>query len=904
MAKAGREVLSRPNLWEVLALGLILLVGYVNVVGGYFHAEDMSIVQNIIGADGVLSWPRALADLSTPQHLESYRPLVSISHAAVISVFGIDPFYMRGLNIVAQLICGLCIYFLVARLIPTKTALVPFFAAAFFVANPLHPEAVTYLVSLAGSGALAFYLLSLCCVLQFVSNRLWRYQFLGLMFFIIALGFKEEAISLPFAVSLVVLASSAKERSGHSIFEYGLFLVRALAPYAMVIIAYFTFRLLVLGGITPTYYQTIDFASIQLLNGIELYAKGFLAPLNQQAIAQGQSAAHLFLYTSIAVILPMLVLRTTSLRAVTQLAFIVLAFLVALIPLWKVIAYGIEANLQNSRYLYFPSVAYSIFLSWLFFAHSQKTKRWIRSVGSGLGIIYFFLFLGVLVINNGVWREAANQSERLKLASNLATGNDPNVEIVNVPDSYKGAFFDRNGFHRLFFEPFTEGNLANKRRRVVQITNDTNNQLQINSYGFDGDLRVDSDFTSPLNAGESRNISVDFSPSGVGPQTAELELIPESCPQERRRFEVTGQGIDGVPLKTHLTAALSHAVEGRTPGGQSRTLAVTDLPDGIPAIDVRVDRPPGVQAILEYRELFETGHHGPPGSPVTIADGESVNFVLFVDPIEGDALPSNLAFVPQIKGLNTPIVGGNSGSLTILSTTQDQTTSSENSTPQNTKPARAAAHSARESRLQSAVWQTSCGSIRLSVATIDFGKVSTEPRSWLPQEKVLFFEQPPIKLYWDKHAGIMVPLEELTQEQIIVDFLGSVTAPWMSENSVSALVQNPLTIRSTSTGGKNIFFRELPSTVKRGTHLLLEARSLNTLNPFVFFSWSKAGGADFNAENSVRFAIRPDGIWHTYAVSLEESEVWKGFENVEELRLRFVAAHESIDIRRMQIVKF
>jgi len=896
--------LTRPSHWEILALALILVMGYGHAVGGYFHAEDMSIIQNIVGPDGALSWHRALEDLTTPQHLESYRPLVSLSHAAVISVVGFDPLFLRSLNIGAQLICALCLYVLVRRLMPTTGSWVPFFAAAFFIVNPLHPEAVTYLVSLAGSGALAFYLLSLCCCLKYLSTDLRRYQILGPIFFVCALGFKEEAISLPFAALLLVLATSWKERSGNSLWQYGLFLFRTLLPYGLVIVSYFLFRWLVLGGLTPGYFQTIEFTNGQLIAGIARYARALLAPINQQALEQGTIVAQWLLCGSIAALLPMLVLRASNSRALWQFIFILLGFLVALIPLYKVVAYGVESNLQNSRYLYFPSVAYSVFLSWLFFAHTQSAKRWVKSVSTGLGITYCLVFLAALVVNNRVWRDAANLSEQLKLASNSATGNDPNIEIINVADSYKGVFFDRAGFHRLFFEPFTAGNLANARRRILRINNDSDSRLQITHHGFGADLRIEQAGELSLNAGESHNLTFDFNPSTAGQQVAELELLLDGCSEDKRRFAVTGEGLNGIPLKTHLAVALSPNVTRRVSGGQERKIAISDLADGIPAVGVRADLPRGVPARFAFREFLESGEQGEPGAPITIADGENAFFVLHIDPLSGNSLPPDLAFVPQIKGLNTPVVTANSQSLIIRSTEQDSDGPATNIELHNVKQGLAEETAGEGSRLQPAVWQTPCGPVRLSTAAIDFGKVSTEPRSWLPQDRVLFFEQPPIQLFWNSRQEVLVPLERLSEHQIVADLLASATPTWMTDNGVHASGQNPLIIRSTSTGGKNLFFREVPKTIKRGTHFLLEARILNTLNPFAFFSWSKAGGADFNATNSVQFIIRPDGNWHTYAISLEGSEVWQHFESADELRLRFVAAHESIDIRRMQIVEF
>lgn len=200
-------------LLAVPAAAALAAIAYGAALGAPFYLDDhASIVDNPwIRWDGPrLDWlPRTLFDAPTA------RPVAYLSFALNHWATGLDPAGFRIVNVALLVASGLLVMALVrrlaARLYPQSSAAaretMALLAGLLFVAHPLQTQAVTYLVQRMTLLATAFYLAALLCWLRAreATRRPQRLRngVAGALCWLLALGSKEIAITLPAAIWLV-----------------------------------------------------------------------------------------------------------------------------------------------------------------------------------------------------------------------------------------------------------------------------------------------------------------------------------------------------------------------------------------------------------------------------------------------------------------------------------------------------------------------------------------------------------------------------------------------------------------------------------------------------------------------------------------------------------------------------
>jgi Flp pilus assembly protein TadD len=148
-----------------------------------------------------------------------HRPVVNISFALNYYFGKYDVTGYHVVNTIIHSINGILVYFLALilfkqlsempgqRILQFRSpALMSLFAAFFFVAHPLQTQSVTYIVQRMNSMAVMFYLLSLFLYIsgRMAQTRRRRWPLLSgcLVSWIMALGSKEIALTLPFIILL------------------------------------------------------------------------------------------------------------------------------------------------------------------------------------------------------------------------------------------------------------------------------------------------------------------------------------------------------------------------------------------------------------------------------------------------------------------------------------------------------------------------------------------------------------------------------------------------------------------------------------------------------------------------------------------------------------------------------
>ena len=211
---------TRP--YHLIAIVAICLLGagiYSNTLSVPFVFDDVDNIQHnhrihITSLD--LQSLREAAAGALPR-----RPVANVSFALNYYFGRLDVAGYHLVNIVIHLVNGILVYLLALRLLKQArgltnqsprplddraAALASLAAALVFTAHPLQTQAVTYIVQRMTSLAAMFYLLSLLLYVQgrlAASRRRWVLWGLGLVFWLLGLGTKENTATLPLAVFLV-----------------------------------------------------------------------------------------------------------------------------------------------------------------------------------------------------------------------------------------------------------------------------------------------------------------------------------------------------------------------------------------------------------------------------------------------------------------------------------------------------------------------------------------------------------------------------------------------------------------------------------------------------------------------------------------------------------------------------
>ncbi len=190
-------------LWLMLAVSIC----YANALNGTFQFDDYSVIVN---NPGVHSWAGWAKDLST-----GIRPLLKFSYTLNWTMgMGVIGFHLTNLLIHltnAYLVYRLAQAFVQQQWQRDQLRQVPILVALLFAAHPIYTEAVTYICGRSTSLMALFYLAGM---LAYISGRTQQnnVKMYGLtpLFFVIALGVKETAVTFPLALLLWEYACGGK----------------------------------------------------------------------------------------------------------------------------------------------------------------------------------------------------------------------------------------------------------------------------------------------------------------------------------------------------------------------------------------------------------------------------------------------------------------------------------------------------------------------------------------------------------------------------------------------------------------------------------------------------------------------------------------------------------------------
>jgi len=416
--------LTRRDAAVVALIVLTVAVAFWKTIHFSFLSDDFIIVKH------ARSW-HGLRDAFTVVGADRFfRPLTFAYLAWVATWAGFDPALWRAIELGLHA-ANSCLLFILARTLglPRFAAC---FAAALFALHASQPETVVWIAGRADLLATFFVLLGLIFFIRSWDDS-WRTRlfFRLASFAAMCLAFlcKESSYTFPLLVGLwLAVNGGLKDRRGWF----------ALAPFFAAAACLLAWRLILFGGIGGyvdaagrSQALTVGFVPVLKVFGLRLWAVLFF-PINW-SIPPG---AVLVIVTTF-YLAALCWLSSAPVRRRDLLLTLGWLLALALPPVQQLL---IGADLQKARYLYLPSIGFSLLLA-VTVTRLNATPRWAVSTA----VLMFHA--AALVHNLSAWEYASEKAKSACAAATACvTGPESRIAVRGLPGSLNGVYFFTNGF--------------------------------------------------------------------------------------------------------------------------------------------------------------------------------------------------------------------------------------------------------------------------------------------------------------------------------------------------------------------------------------------------------------------------------------------------------------------------
>lgn len=514
--------------WTITILVILNLICYASTIDGYFLADDfihISYLYKVFNGHPQLLLENFWSNWMQTEGTQFYRPVISLTLAFDYLLWGADAKGYHLSNLVFQILSSVGVFLVAKRLFLTdlkglkKTSseeesdevaqpksrirlspdhvytinFASFFAACIFSVHPLHPEVVSWVIGRVDSVCTAAYLFALWLfLLSLQSNRtktIVRAKIASIILFIIALGSKEMAVTLPPTLVLLLFCfQTPVYGQTRSIPARVLNAFRASLPYWIVLVIYLIVRTCALGEFMGGYQGSIGegFSSSifeRLVSQKAAYR--IIFPLNMEIFTpDAKVITYLRIVYSVITgcfVLSLLISRSKNI-VIKSIIFTGTWFLLIMIPTIPV--WNLTETLQSSRFIYMGTVPISILLAIIICPIARFGRRTIKrrektnftlritqdalkGISSITAISMVLIFASVTYKNNSAWAHAGAEVKKLRKqvvrTINEFAGNRK-IALLNIPNKYKGAHMIYNGamMQVLLAPPLTSENLQSR----------------------------------------------------------------------------------------------------------------------------------------------------------------------------------------------------------------------------------------------------------------------------------------------------------------------------------------------------------------------------------------------------------------------------------------------------------
>ena len=328
----------------------------------------------------------------------TYVPLPLLSFAIEYNFFGSDPLPYHISNLVLHLVCTLLVFYFLRLL--KLDSIYAAFGALLFGIHPMHVESVAWITERKDLLYTLFYLGSMIFYLLYIQkdNQKWRLLYLSIIFFILSLFSKIQAVALPIGLLLIdyYLERPLKYRLAFEKIPF--FLLSLLFGIAGILILKKQGVLQI--NETYTFFQRTFFG----LYALSSYILKFFAPFNLSAFypfpVSPDQPLPLLYYLNPLFLLLVGVLVYQSARYTRAVVFGSLFFLFNIIFLLQIVSAGIA--FLADRFTYIPYIGLIFIVAWTI-EKLVKKKKGIKYILFPVLSIFIILFISLTFNRCKIW---------------------------------------------------------------------------------------------------------------------------------------------------------------------------------------------------------------------------------------------------------------------------------------------------------------------------------------------------------------------------------------------------------------------------------------------------------------------------------------------------------------------
>jgi len=398
---SSMDILRKTSIYLLLLSASFLL--YCNSISNQFVFDDISLIVN---NPLITSFENIFQIIGLKDGKPLYRPVRYITYLVDYAVSGLGPLSYHISNIVYHSITAFVLFVLLRLL--TGSTVVSLAGSLLFTAHPVHTESVAYISGRRDILCTLFFLTGFYSFVRYRQTNRIIYVVLVFASFLLAVGAKEMAVTLPVICMLYdfVFMYKKKPQSKH---ELKHFKKLSFAPYFFLTgfgLFYLYYKLVLhYPSLVREYYGGNFLASVATVcRVIVRYIKLVFFPVllhadysfNAFSVSRSFFEKDVLLSCAFLVIL---IVLTVYVRTRHKLVFFgSLWFFITLLPVCHIFPHH---EIMAEHYLYLPSIGIIILLSplWKYFFEA-KPKQTMAIVG-----VILLLFSVRTVFRNRDWKD-------------------------------------------------------------------------------------------------------------------------------------------------------------------------------------------------------------------------------------------------------------------------------------------------------------------------------------------------------------------------------------------------------------------------------------------------------------------------------------------------------------------
>ncbi len=374
----------------IIIIGILCLVAFANTFLNGFVYDDHIFIEGNLEIRKLENIPSFFAK----DHDRLYRPLREAAYALMYQAAGLRPFGYHLFSLLLHISNSILVFLIARKILPSGPG--PLVAAIIFAVHPIHTERVANMTAGFDQAGIVLLLISFYLYVLFRQKEDWGKYHLSWLVALPAVFASEEALVIAPLIFLYDLLFLGWKQTR----------LRSYLPFVAIAVGYLFIRFFLIGIIQRADGFEAGFTLTTMVVVVAKYFKLLVIPF-PQTIAQAvilpkESFFQPKVIISLLAILAVALAAFLSRKKAKDASFSLFWIFTALLPFYQIIPLQ---TVIAERYLYVPSVGFSLFLGWV--VHSLiKTFR----VAAFRKAVYLCVAAAVLLFSiltvsrNAEWR--------------------------------------------------------------------------------------------------------------------------------------------------------------------------------------------------------------------------------------------------------------------------------------------------------------------------------------------------------------------------------------------------------------------------------------------------------------------------------------------------------------------